>query len=145
MLDVDATDELTLEAWEALASRSELPCDVEEFLAPEGATPPRGDSRRQYHRFHLRERAFMAREGEVHAMYVKDVSRKGVGLILPMQLLPNDRATVTVRGLRLSIRVRRCRRLGRRCYYCGGEFAEGLAAPSIFKTLIQPTPNSVRR
>lgn len=137
MLGLAHEFELSESTWDDLPSRAELPCAPEEFFEPAGAATLHGDSRRQYHRFYLRERAFMLRRDDLFAVYTKDASRKGIGLISPIQLFPRDLVKLVLPEFgTITLSVRRCRRIAPMCYDCGTVFADGLASPSAYKELV---------
>jgi PilZ domain len=136
MLGLADEFEISESTWDDLPSRAELPCAPEDFFDP-GAAALFGDSRRQYHRFFLRERAFLVRRDALFAVYTKDASRKGIGLISPIQLFPRDLVKLLLPEFgTMTLSVRRCRRISSMCYDCGTVFADGLASPAAYKELI---------
>jgi hypothetical protein len=129
---------LTVEAWAALPSQTALPWPTEEFLSGVGEPSLQGASRRQYQRAMLRKHAVITVGPDQHAVFTKDVSRKGFGLLSPLQLFPCDELEIAVADLPMvRLVVRRCRRIAERCYDCGADFAAGLASPKLFKEIMQ--------
>ncbi|MCA9235706.1 MAG: PilZ domain-containing protein [Planctomycetales bacterium] len=103
-----------------------------------GAAPASGDSRRKYHRFHLREQAVLRYAAGTFAVYTKDVSRMGMGVMVPEQLFPCDEFELLMPGEQwISLIVRRCRRVQEECYDVGAEFAAGILNPGRYKQMIQ--------
>jgi hypothetical protein len=137
MLDQLARIKLNDELWQAVASRTELPADCYDFFTPSGATSSMGVSRRQFVRIHLREQALLVRGDACHAIYTKDASPKGVALLSPVQLFPQERIKLLLDGEpAMELELRRCRRLAARCYECGTVFADGVIPPAIYKQVI---------
>jgi hypothetical protein len=137
MLDFTVEDDLTAEAWESLPSRAQIPCDAEEFFEAQGAGAPLSHSRRQYHRYFLRDQAVLEHEGRRHAVYTTDVSRKGMGFLSPVQILPGDMVRVAIPECEVfTMKVRRCRRLTDSSYQVGAIFETGPASPKKFTELI---------
>lgn len=137
MLDLAHGVELNDEAFGPIVLHAELPCPPEEFFGLSGAVLLYGDSRRQYHRFYLREHVAMVRRGEAYGIYIKDASRKGIGFLSPIQLFPRDLVIAALPEFgALKLSVRRCRRLAPQCYDCGSIFAEGLLSPTAYKELM---------
>src|SRR5262245_52760090 len=91
MLDQVATSDVKERLWNAVASRTKLPCEEEEFFSRTGVAGTVGESRRQYTRIYMREVAVLVRGEQCHAIYTKDASPKGVALLTPMQLFPTER------------------------------------------------------
>jgi hypothetical protein len=123
MLDlIDATT-LTEASWQELASRAELPCSWQEYMAGAGAVQTTPDDGRKYCRIALRGIAIIFVDEQAHAAYAKDVSKVGMGFFSPVNLLPRTCIRLWVPGRSLlRLRVSRCRRLGERCFECGGLF-----------------------
>ena len=137
MLDSVPTIELSAQMWNGLSSRAALPCDEVEYFAAEGIAGSTSESRRQYVRIHMREIAVLVACDQCHAVYTKDASPKGVGLITPVQFFPQDRFRVLIdeQGV-IELELRRCHRIGPHCYECGTTFADGAIPPGVYKRLI---------
>ena len=136
MLDIsDATEITDLELaavsvnqlWASLESKAELPTTPEEFFAKTGATATEdqraAEDHRAFARHYLRSQVILRREAETHAVYTKDCSRTGIGLISPVQLYPRQRIQLWMAPQRrILLRVIRCRRIRPNCYECGTIF-----------------------
>jgi hypothetical protein len=123
MLGVCDETALSEEAWAALESRAALPCGWEEFVAEAGVVKHRADSRRQFVRVGLRQKAIFWHEGQAHAAYTKNLSRIGLAIYSPIHLLPLADIRLWVPGHPVfQLTVRRCRRLKEGCYECGAVF-----------------------
>lgn len=141
MLDSVASTELTDQLWNALPSRTSLPWREGEYFCAQGVSGPLGDSRRQYVRFHLRNRAILLRGAERHGVYIKDLSPKGLGLLSPVQIFPKERLVLLLCDeVKLDLELRRCRRLADACYECGSVFIDGAVPPGAFRRLLQCQP-----
>jgi hypothetical protein len=126
MLDIGDATTLTEADWHQLTSRAQLPCSWQEYAAGAGAVRTKPDSTRQYCRIALRSIAIVLCDDQVHAVYTKDVSRRGMGFYSPVNLLPRTCVRIWVPGRSLlGLRVSRCKRLGDRCYECGTLFEPG--------------------
>ncbi len=128
---------------EAIAS---LPCEVDlpeswrGFFDQAGALPTVPDDRRRFPRFCLRTAAAMRfrenmstlnRSDQWHKVFAKDVSRAGFSFLHSEQLFPRERLELVVdESHRYVGEVRRCRRVGPRCYVVGAQFCDD-AAPDI--------------
>jgi hypothetical protein len=123
MLDlIDATT-LTEQSWHELASRAELPCSWQEYVAGAGTVQMLPEDVRKFCRVALRSIAIVFVDDQAHAAYSKDVSKVGMGFYSPVNLLPRTFIRIWVPGRSLlRVRVSRCRRLGERCFECGGLF-----------------------
>jgi hypothetical protein len=123
MLAVSDEALLSAKDWQAIASRAELPCGWEQYLADSGKVRTKPNSRRQHPRVGLRTIAIFWHAGEAHAAYTKDLSRIGIGFYSPIQLFPRDAVQLWLPGHSLyELRVRRCRLLKERCFECGATF-----------------------
>ena len=120
MLDLgDATKVSDL--WQNMDSQAALPATPEDFFGKAG--PKRSDEQRAYERHYLRCQAILRRECETHAIYMKDCSRTGMGLISPVQLFPRERVQLWMsQQSSYSLEVTRCRRIRPKCYECGTIF-----------------------
>lgn len=123
MLAVSDEAGISEKDWHAIASRAELPCGREQYLAEAGKVRTKLNSRRQYPRVGLRTIAIIWHAGEAHAAYTKDLSRIGIGFYSPIQLFPRDAVQIWLPGHSLyELRIRRCRLLKDRCFECGATF-----------------------
>jgi len=115
---------LIAELWELTEAKVELPyplCDG--FLESHGPASAFYDDKRAYQRFFLRGKAVLKRRGKMLGAFTKDVSRRGVGFLSPVQLMPRERIQLTLSSAELQLEVSRCRRLDKACFDCGGKFA----------------------
>ncbi|HEX6963525.1 MAG TPA: PilZ domain-containing protein [Lacipirellula sp.] len=123
MLALSDEMELSEEGWGGLPSRAELPCEWREYAAGAGATRTKQHERRQFCRVGLRGIAIIWQDGQVHAGYTKDVSRKGIGFYSPVQLFPKAIVQLWIPGHPvLELRIRRCKRIKDLCFECGATF-----------------------
>ncbi len=107
--------------WEYLESKAELSIEAAEFFAKSG--PKSFEEQREFERHYLRCKAIMSREGTEHAIYMRDCSRAGMGLISPVQLFPREQIRVLMNSERtFSLEVTRCRRVQAKSYECGTIF-----------------------
>jgi hypothetical protein len=114
---------LIANVWETLDQKTRLPGDEAEFLAPKGPTPRLYDNQRTYHRFYLRGKALLKRDQTLLGVFTKDVSRRGMGFLSPVQLLPMERLRMHVPGAKeLQLEVARCHRVDDACFECGAKF-----------------------
>jgi hypothetical protein len=132
MLDIFDAPALDEADWHQLASRAELPCTWQEYMASAGACQIKPDSSRKHCRVALRSIAIMLLDDEQHAAYTKDVSKIGIGFYSPVHLLPRTMVRLWLPGHSLlRVGIARCRRLGERCYECGGVFQTIGQAPRV--------------
>jgi hypothetical protein len=137
MLDQVAQVKLNDQLWNSVPSRTELPADEDEYLDAYGPAGAMGESRRQYLRIQFRETALLVRGDQCHAIYTKDASPKGVALLTPVQIFPQERIKLVLRDHpTMELELRRCRRLASNCYECGTVFADGVIPPAVYKHLI---------
>ena len=120
MLDLSHATEIA-ELWENLPSQAELPVPAEEFFSKSGQK--RFVEQREFDRHYLRCQAIMRLGFDQHAIYIKDCSRAGMGLISPVQLFPREQVQIWMSPQRsYSLEVTRCRRIRADCYECGTIF-----------------------
>ena len=120
MLDLGDATKIS-DLWQSIASQAALPVTPEDFFGKVG--PKRGDEQRAFERHYLRCQAILRRECETHAIYMKDCSRTGMGLVSPVQLFPRERVQLWMSQQRsYSLEIIRCRRLRPKCYECGAIF-----------------------
>ena len=115
----------------------QLPWPIEEFLGKSGPMPAVMENRRRFARAYYRTSAALlikaslpaiARPPMVTSIYVTDISRGSIGLLVDRVFYPEERLTINVPMLGLKqVVVRRCRRLGERCYALGAEFGTEIA------------------
>lgn len=135
---VEGIPDISQFMWQNLASRAELPCSAEEFFAKQGPSAAAAESRRRFHRFHFRTRAMLWYEGELHAVYARDVSRQGIGFLAPRQLFPCDRVKLILPEEETPwLVVRRCRRMQQGCYEIGTEFEAGALSTTEYKHFVR--------
>jgi PilZ domain len=95
------------------------------FLTKQGPMPVHHDenNKRGFHRHYMRGKAILTRGEKTFGTYTKDISRKGIGLLSPVQLLPMERVALFLsNGSTLHLEVTRCRRVEKNCYDCGAKF-----------------------
>ena len=109
--------------WDAVALKTDLPEDFESFRAARGPAPLAFDTRRAYRRFFLRNKAILETGDVSLAIYTKDVSRQGIGVLTPVQLLPKTKVRLRLpAGDIYQLEIARCRRIAAGCYECGTRF-----------------------
>ncbi len=123
MLDLRNSRELIKCHWNSLDLRPELPCSEKEYWNQSGPVRVQADSQRRYNRTYLRGIGILhCKEGDL-AVYVKDLSRMGVGFYSPVQLFPCDRVELQLSGKKLlRLQITRCLRIRDRCFECGSVF-----------------------
>src|SRR5690606_4014590 len=124
MLERSDDPRLGLLEWEALEPKPQIPSNLNDFFKRRGPGGIHADCRRRYARLYLRRPAILQRQdGTRLAAYSIDVSRTGIGLLSPVQMLPGDVCSVRLPETRwIPIQVMRCRRLARQAYVCGAVF-----------------------
>ena len=110
----------------------QLPWPIDEFFSKTGPMPVVMENRRRFARVYYRTEAALlikatlpaiTRESTVTPIYVSDIGRSGIGLLVDRVFYPEERLTINIPNLGLKqVVVRRCRRLGERCYELGAEF-----------------------
>jgi hypothetical protein len=132
MLEQCHAGNVTDATWDTADKITRLTIPEVEFLAHAGATPPTYTSRRSYHRFYFRGKGLLVRRRETLGVYTTDLSRKGLGLLSPIQLFPMERVKLQLSdGRECQLEIVRCRRLDRDCYECGSRFVVGLRLNEI--------------
>jgi hypothetical protein len=123
MLDQSVSPQIAAPEWDALPLRAEPPEGEVRYLHGGALGLMRPESRRSHRRLAVRRRVVLA-SGELWmAGYLHDFSARGIGVLTPIQILPNQSATVFVDDLPpWEFRLRRCRRFGPGCFFCGGDF-----------------------
>jgi hypothetical protein len=123
MLDHGHETSVIAALWEQAELRTRLPERHDGDPGRQGPTPRRYDCRRGYHRFYLRGKAIVVRNGALLGVYTKDVSRKGFGLLSPQQLFPKEQVELhAANGQDYRLQIVRCRRIDERCYECAASF-----------------------
>jgi PilZ domain len=124
VLEARHDPKLIARLWESTDPKVLLPAHLANFFEPQGAMPVRPDNRRGYHRYFMRGKAILKRNGVMLGSYTKDVSRQGVGFLSPVPLLPLQRVQLQLaNGTELHLEVARCRRVDKDCFDCGARFA----------------------
>jgi hypothetical protein len=125
MLAVDNHQVLTSESWEAADMTVQLPESLgQRFVDKHGPMPLYHENKRGYHRHYMRGKALLKRGQTTLGTYTKDISRQGIGLLSPVQLLPLERIELILpNGSKLHLEVTRCRRVDKNCFDCGARFA----------------------
>jgi PilZ domain len=123
MLDISHERSLIADVWDTLEQKARLPVDEVEFLALKGPTPRVYENQRSYHRFFLRGKALLKRNQTLLGVFTTDVSRRGIGFLAPVQLLPKEKINMHVPGAKeLQLEVARCHRVDDACFECGAKF-----------------------
>lgn len=124
MLAVSPQQNLIDEAWDAADMTVQLPESMARFMEKRGAMPLYHENKRGFHRHYMRGKALLKRGNLTIGTYTKDISRQGVGLLSPVQLLPLERIELVLsNGAKLHLEVTRCRRIDKNCFDCGARFA----------------------
>lgn len=115
---------LMSEDWEAAVDCVQLPESMrDDFLEKRGPMPMHFENKRSFHRYYMRGKAILNRGEANFGVYTKDVSRQGIGLLSPVQLLPLEKIRLELAdGSVLNLEVSRCRRLEKGCFDCGTRF-----------------------
>lgn len=116
---------LMADVWEAVEARVQLPVALRSsFFDKSGPMPTHHENNRSYHRYFMRAKAVLKRGDAKLGIYTKDVSRQGIGLLSPVQLMPLDAVELILPdGSQLNLKIARCRRIDRECFECGARFA----------------------
>jgi len=116
----------------------ELPATWSDFYGASGPLCTRFDDRRQFPRYHFRGRAMMQIGDENFCVLTKDISRGGICLVHYAQLLPLVRGRILLTlGVRTSFEVRRCQRIGGKCYEVGARFLDPDDCATIARRLAE--------
>jgi hypothetical protein len=105
--------------WERLPSRAPDPIEGE---FDGGREPFQPHEKRKFVRLQCQGRAILDRRSEQLAVYVVDISRSGIGIISPVQLLASELVVLATPDRQWPLRVVRCVRLGAGCFHCGCRF-----------------------
>jgi hypothetical protein len=126
MLDISDDQSIVELEWDKLKQKPCLPEDLLDFFEHHGAVPSRPDCRRAYHRFYLRGKGILQRQGIYMGVYTADASRQGLRFLSPVQLLPKERCRIRLpKTKEFQIEIVRCRRICDGCYECGAMFVLG--------------------
>jgi PilZ domain len=126
MLAASPSESTIEEAWASAHMTVQLPASLRpSFFNKIGPMPVHhDDNKRGFHRHYMRGKAVLKRGETTFGTLTKDVSRKGIGLLSPVQLLPMERVDLTLpNGSTLHLEVTRCRRVEKNCFDCGAKFA----------------------
>ena len=116
------------ELWQSLIQKASLPCNKHEYWDQQGPMQVICDSRRRYHRFFFRGKAIAYTNQGDFAVYLKDLSRMGIGFYSPAQLFPCDEIQLELPERKhLTLRITRCTRLKNGCFDCGSVFLNSTA------------------
>ena len=125
MLGIDAGAALILRLWEKAPEKTVLPPEFDDYFVKSGPLPARQNEQRAYARHYLRDRAILKLKGKVYGVYCRDLSREGVGVLAPRQLLPLQEVRLLLPlGKAVTAIVRRCRRIDENCYELGLRLVE---------------------
>ncbi len=134
MLDCHSDTPLPVEAIASLPCEVDLPESWRDFFAQSGVLPATPGDRRRYRRFCLRVAAAMRllktipnlnRPDQWYKVFAKDVSRLGYSFLHSEQLFPREQLELVVdQSHRYFGEVRRCRRVGSKCFVIGAQFCQ---------------------
>ena len=103
------------------------------FRSDPNVPPPKPDERRGFARRQLRVRAVMdlqqslpaiERERAFHCIYLRDISRTGIGFLHADELFPGEECRLWLPQTELHVSIVQCRRQGPRCYLIGARFCQ---------------------
>lgn len=103
------------------------------FHSDSSVPPPKPDDRRRFHRRPLRMRAVMdlrqslpgiEREPTQHCVYLRDISRTGIGFLHADELFPGEECRLRLPQRELHVTVVLCTRLGPHRYLIGAQFCQ---------------------
>ena len=95
---------------------------------------PYHDDRRQFMRRNFRIECILEleqsilnipRQHQYYHVYIKDLSRNGIGFLNSQQLFPGERAQLWLPTAKISVCVARCYRHNSSCYEIGARFGDG--------------------
>lgn len=138
MLAPDVSTGLIAELWRSVEECAQLPPGAgEDYFQRVGIMPTAFDERRRHRRFHYRGPGVLragGNESVLLGVFCRDISRNGLGLIAPRQLLPLQQARLIVsESQNFDLRVRWCARLGEQCFQVGCDFqTEGPSGPGLW-------------
>ena len=119
-----------------------LPEAWDTFFDERGVAASSQSDRRRHQRMNVRTPGVMwfcetirqiPRPAEPVGVYTRDLSRRGVGLVAPLQLFPEERLRVALQTFWVELRVVSCRRVTDACYIVGNELvAQHPPGPEAF-------------
>jgi hypothetical protein len=126
MLDV-IQDEITATFdWTKVDLTTKLPARLTDFFERQGMTPNQHSSRRVYHRFFLRSKAIVRRQGIALGCYSVDASRSGIAFLSPVEMELKERVSIRLpKTKEFQLEIARCRRIDDECFECGAIFVLG--------------------
>lgn len=134
MLELSHARKIDEAEWASADRVARLPMPEEAFFERVGPMPQTFASRRSFHRFYFPGQGILAWRDMSLGVYTTDISRKGLGMISPVQLFPMERATLRLcDGTECPLEVARCRRIGAECYECGCRFVVGRRVNEVLK------------
>lgn len=110
-----------------------LPPDWDDFFGDKGVASSCHDDRRRHQRMNVRTPGLMwfaktlpnfPREAEPVGIYTRDLSRRGLGLVTPTQLYPEEILRIVLQTFWLEVRVVSCRRVAEACFIVGAELVK---------------------
>ncbi len=133
MLDTNDHNDLN-RVLASLEDRIELsPAERLIYFRPDTNPPqPTADDRRRFPRHAMRVRAVMElrktlpaieRKRAFHCIYVRDISRTGIGFLHADELFPGEQCRLWLPQKQLHVNIVLCRRKGPNCYIVGAQFA----------------------
>lgn len=126
MLEFDDDQQLRDDLWSMTSAKVEMPDSMmRSLLAAQGPTPVYHDNRRSFHRYFMRGKAVLKLQESLFGVFVKDVSRQGIGFLSPVALLPKQHVQIRLPATELDLEVTRCRRSNAACFDCGARFILG--------------------
>jgi hypothetical protein len=126
MLDLAQDEAMDAFDWSKVEKTTRLPAHLNDFFERHGMTPMQHGSRRVYHRFFLRSRAIVRREGVSLGAYSVDASRSGIAFLSPVEIAIGERVSIRLpKTKEFHVEIVRSRRLDEECYECGAVFVLG--------------------
>jgi len=113
--------------------RIQLPPDWDMFFEEAGTCAPMVGDERSNSRMRIRTHAALhhettlpsvPRRAESVGVYIRDFSRRGCGLISPVQMYPEESVRILLATFWIRLKVVRSRRVGPSCYEVGGELTQ---------------------
>jgi len=130
--------------------RIELPPDWVKFFEESGTSASVAGDKRNNSRMCIRTLAVshyettlpsIPRAAETLGVYIRDFSRRGCGLISPVQMYPEEIVRIVLATFWIRLKVVRARRVGPACYEIGGELIEqNQPGPEAFEGLAACSP-----
>lgn len=126
MLNVIEDESIATFDWSKVELTTKLPARLDDFFERHGMTPNQHSSRRVFHRFFLRSKAIVRRNGIALGCYSVDASRSGIAFLSPVEMELKERVSIRLpKTKEFQLEVARCRRLDDGCYECGAVFVLG--------------------